>query len=120
MPRAGRTRTSRIWERFRRQSLRRDSTSTTAVQIVGESVFNYGPPFKSHGFLWNGSWMKDLGTSFGRRDEHRELHQQHWSDRGAIGWQQHQGHWHAVLWNTSQKIQDLGVLVGGNYSIAFR
>ena len=30
-----------------------------------------------------------------------------------------QGHWHAVLWNTSQKIQDLGVLAGGTYSIAY-
>ena len=31
-------------------------------EIVGESVFSYGPPFTSHGFLWNGSTMKDLGT----------------------------------------------------------
>ena len=29
------------------------------------------------------------------------------------------GHWHAVLWNSADKIQDLGVLPGGNYSVAF-
>jgi probable HAF family extracellular repeat protein len=29
------------------------------------------------------------------------------------------GHWHAVLWNSSNTIQDLGVISGGTYSIAF-
>ena len=31
----------------------------------------------------------------------------------------HRGDWHAVLWDSSDKIQDLGVLPGGNYSVAF-
>lgn len=29
------------------------------------------------------------------------------------------GHWHAVKWDTSGKIKDLGVLKGGTYSVAF-
>ena len=28
-------------------------------------------------------------------------------------------HWHAVLWESSGKIQDLGLLSGGTYSVAF-
>jgi probable HAF family extracellular repeat protein len=29
------------------------------------------------------------------------------------------GHWHAVKWDASGKIKDLGVLKGGTYSVAF-
>ena len=30
-----------------------------------------------------------------------------------------EGLWHAVMWNTAGKIQDLGLIPGGTYSIAF-
>jgi probable HAF family extracellular repeat protein len=88
-------------------------------RIVGESVFTYGPPFKSHAFLWNGSTMKDIGTlSGGITSTANAINASGvivgQSDGSATG-----GHWHAVMWNTANVIKDLGVLKGGTYSVAF-
>lgn len=87
--------------------------------IVGESVFSYGPPFSSHGFLWNGSTMTDLGTLAGGVTSMANAVNTSGviagqSDGTATG-----GHWHAVKWDTNGKIRDLGVLKGGTYSVAF-
>jgi len=87
--------------------------------IVGESVFTYGPPFKSHAFLWNGSTMKDIGTLSGGITSMANAINASGvivgqSDGSATG-----GHWHAVMWNTANAIKDLGVLKGGTYSVAF-
>ena len=87
--------------------------------IVGESVFGYGPPFRSHGFLYNGSTIKDLGTLTGGITSMANAINTTGvivgqSDGAVTG-----GHWHAVLWSTAGKIQDLGVIHGGNYSMAF-
>lgn len=88
-------------------------------QIVGESVFGYGPPFTSHAFHWNGSTMKDLGTLTGGVTSMANAINNSGiivgqSDGTATG-----GQWHAVLWNGAAKIQDLGTLPGGTYSVAF-
>jgi probable HAF family extracellular repeat protein len=87
--------------------------------IVGESVFTYGPPFKSHAFLWNGSTMKDLGTLSGGITSIANAINTlgvivGQSDSSATG-----GRWHAAMWNSSNVIKDLGVLKGGTYSMAF-
>jgi probable HAF family extracellular repeat protein len=87
--------------------------------IVGESVFGYGPPFKSHGFLYNGSTMKDLGTLTGGITSMANAINTSGMIAGQSDGLVTGGHWHAVLWNTAGKIQDLGVIHGGNYSIAF-
>lgn len=87
--------------------------------IVGESVFGYGPPFTSHGFLWNGSTMTDLGTLTGGVTSVANSINTSGVIVGQSDGTSTGGHWHAVLWNTSDKIQDLGVLPGGTYSIAF-
>ena len=87
--------------------------------IVGESVFGYGPPFASHGFLWNGSTMKDLGTLTGGVTSMANAINTAGVIVGQSDGTSTRGHWHAVMWNTSDKIQDLGVLAGGNYSVAF-
>src|SRR4030088_2220109 len=35
-------------------------------QVVGESIFSYGPPFQSHAFMWNAARkIQDLGTLSG-------------------------------------------------------
>jgi probable HAF family extracellular repeat protein len=87
--------------------------------IVGESVFSYGPPFKSHGFFWNGSTMSDLGTLSGGVTSMANAI----NTSGAIVGQSDGistgGNWHAVMWDTSHKIHDLGVFPGGPYSVAF-
>jgi probable HAF family extracellular repeat protein len=87
--------------------------------IVGESVFGYGPPFTSHGFLWNGSTMKDLGTLAGGVTSMANAINSSGIIVGQSDGSSTGGTWHAVLWNAANKIQDLGVLAGGNYSIAF-
>lgn len=89
-------------------------------EIVGASVFSYGPPFKSHGFAWiSGTGIIDLGTLLGGVTSIANAI--NWSgiivgqsDGSATG-----GHWHAVKWDAQRKIHDLGTLPGGNYSIAF-
>ena len=87
--------------------------------IVGESVFGYGPPFTSHGFLWNGSAMSDLGTLPGGVTSMANSINSSAVIVGQSDGTSTKGHWHAVLWNSSRKIRDLGVLPGGNYSMAF-
>ena len=88
-------------------------------QIVGESVFTYGPPFSSHAFLWNGSSMKDLGTLPGGLTSVANAINAPGVIVGQSDGAFTRGSWHAVLWNSSLKIQDLGVLPGGTYSMAF-
>lgn len=88
-------------------------------QIVGESVFAYGPPFKSHGFLWNGSTMKDLGTLSGGVTSLANSINNFGVIVGQSDGTSTRGSWHAVLWSSALKIQDLGLLPGGTYSIAF-
>jgi probable HAF family extracellular repeat protein len=88
-------------------------------EIVGESVFGYGPPFTSHGFQWTSAGgMKDLGTlSGGNTSLANSI-----NSSGIVVGQSNSGsslHWHAVKWDASNKITDLGTLVGGDYSIAF-
>lgn len=87
--------------------------------IVGESVFSYGPPFKSHGFLWNGSSMSDLGTLSGGVTSVANAINTSGVVVGQSDGTSTGGHWHAIMWDTSRKIHDLGVIPGGNYSIAF-
>jgi probable HAF family extracellular repeat protein len=88
-------------------------------QIVGESVFGYGPPFTSHAFHWNGSTMKDLGTLTGGVTSMANAINNSGVIVGQSDGSSTGGHWHAVLWNSTGKIQDLGTLLGGTYSIAF-
>lgn len=88
-------------------------------EIVGESVFGYGPPFTSHGFKWTSAGgMKDLGTlSGGNTSIANGI-----NSSGIVVGQSNAGsflYWHAVKWDASGKITDLGTLPGGNYSIAF-
>jgi len=87
--------------------------------IVGESVFGYGPPFTSHGFLWTGSSMTDLGTLPGGVTSMANAINAAGDIAGQSDGTSTAGHWHAVLWDTSRKIHDLGVLSGGSYSMAF-
>jgi probable HAF family extracellular repeat protein len=89
--------------------------------IVGESVFGYGPPFTSHAFLWNASTttMKDLGTLRGGLTSMANAINTSGVVVGQSDGTRTLGNWHAVLWNTAGKIRDLGVLHGGSYSIAF-
>lgn len=88
-------------------------------EIVGESIFGYGPPFTSHAFLWNGSTKKDLGTLPGGITSMANSINASGDIVGQSDGSSTQGLWHAVLWNTSDKIEDLGTLVGGTYSVAF-
>jgi probable HAF family extracellular repeat protein len=88
-------------------------------EIVGESVFGYGPPFTSHAFLWTGSIMKNLGTLSGGVTSMANAINASGVIVGQSDGSSTGGSWHAVLWNTSDKIEDLGVLPGGSYSIAF-
>jgi probable HAF family extracellular repeat protein len=88
-------------------------------EIVGESVFSYGPPFTSQGFLWNGSKMISLESLKGGNTSMANAINSlgvivGQSDGTATG-----GNWHAVLWNAEHRIQDLGTLAGGTYSVAF-
>jgi probable HAF family extracellular repeat protein len=88
-------------------------------EIVGESVFGYGPPFTSHGFQWTSAGgMKDLGTlSGGDTSMANAL-----NSSGIVVGQSNSGSvlaWHAVKWDASNKIDDLGTLPGGTYSVAF-
>jgi len=87
--------------------------------VVGESVFGYGPPFESRGFLWNGSSLEDLGTLPGGVTSIANAINTSGEIAGQSDGSSTSGHWHAVLWDTSRKIHDLGVISGGNYSIAF-
>ena len=88
-------------------------------EIVGESVFGYGPPFTSHGFEWTSAGgMKDLGTLSGGDTSIANAV----NSSGIIAGQSNSGsvlYWHAVKWNSSDTIDDLGTLPGGTYSIAF-
>jgi probable HAF family extracellular repeat protein len=88
-------------------------------EIVGESVFSYGPPFTSHGFDWTSSGgMKDLGTLSGGDTSMANAI----NASGVIAGQSNSGSvltWHAVKWSASNEIEDLGTLPGGTYSIAF-
>jgi len=88
-------------------------------EIVGESVFSYGPPFASHGFLWNGSTMADLGTLSGGVTSIANAINTSGVIVGQSDGSNTSGHWHAVKWDKSGSIKDLGVLKGGTYSIAF-
>jgi probable HAF family extracellular repeat protein len=88
-------------------------------EIVGESVFGYGPPFTSHAFLWNGSTMQDLGTLSGGVTSMANAINNSGVVVGESDGTHTLGNWHAVLWNPAGRIQDLGVLPGGAYSIAF-
>jgi probable HAF family extracellular repeat protein len=87
--------------------------------IVGESVFGYGPPFTSHGFEWtSASGMKDLGTLSGGNTSIANAI----NSTDIVAGQSNSGsslYWHAVKWDASNKIEDLGTLPGGTYSIAF-
>jgi probable HAF family extracellular repeat protein len=87
--------------------------------IVGESVFSYGPPFVSHGFLWNGSTMKDLGVLSGGLSSMANAINSLGVIVGQSDGIRTGGHWHAVKWDASGKIKDLGLLNGGTYSVAF-
>jgi probable HAF family extracellular repeat protein len=87
--------------------------------IVGESVFAYGPPFTSHGFLWNGSTMKDLGALSGGITSMANAINSSGVVVGQSDGRNTGGNWHAVMWDASGKIKDLGLLKGGTYSVAF-
>ena len=87
--------------------------------IVGESVFAYGPPFTSHGFLWNGSTLKDLGTLVGGITSIANAINSSGVVIGQSDGYNTGGNWHAVLWDATGKIRDLGLLKGGTYSVAF-
>jgi probable HAF family extracellular repeat protein len=88
-------------------------------EIVGESVFGYGPPFTSHGFEWaSADGMKDLGTLSGGDTSMANAI----NSSGIIVGQSNSGSfltWHAVKWDANDEIEDLGMLPGGTYSIAF-
>ena len=89
-------------------------------EIVGESVFSYGPPFKSHGFAWmSGTGMIDLGTLAGGVTSVANAINSSGTIVGQSDGSSTAGHWHAVEWDAERKIRDLGNLPGGNYSIAF-
>ncbi|HEY3972483.1 MAG TPA: hypothetical protein VGM18_05730 [Candidatus Sulfotelmatobacter sp.] len=88
-------------------------------EVVGESVFGYGPPFTSHGFLWQNSVRKDLGTLPGGVTSMANGINTSSVIVGQSDGNSTRGLWHAVLWNASDQIQDLGTLPGGTYSIAF-
>jgi len=79
-------------------------------EIVGESVFGYGPPFTSHGFEWTSAGgMKDLGTLSGGDTSIANAV----NSSGIIAGQSNSGsvlYWHAVKWNSSDTIDDLGTL----------
>jgi probable HAF family extracellular repeat protein len=88
-------------------------------EIVGESVFGYGPPFTSHAFKWTSTGgMKDLGTlSGGDTSMANGI-----NSSGIVVGQSNSGSvvtWHAVKWDAGDEIEDLGTLPGGTYSIAF-
>jgi probable HAF family extracellular repeat protein len=88
-------------------------------EIVGESVFGYGPPFTSHGFQWTSAGgMKDLGTLSGGDTSIANAV----NPSGVVVGQSNSSsslYWHAVKWNAIGTIDDLGTLPGGNYSVAF-
>lgn len=88
-------------------------------EIVGESIFGYGPPFTSHGFKWtSGGGLKDLGTLSGGNTSIANAI----NSSGVIVGQSNSranSAWHAVKWSVSNAIDDLGVLPGGTYSVAF-
>jgi len=89
-------------------------------EIVGESVFSYGPPFKSRGFTWTqGAGMIDLGTLAGGVTSVANAINSSGIIVGQSDGSSTGGHWHAVEWDASRKIHDLGTLPGGTYSIAF-
>jgi probable HAF family extracellular repeat protein len=80
-------------------------------EIVGESVFGYGPPFRSHGFKWtSGGGLKDLGTLSGGDTSGVIVGQSNSKANSA---------WHAVKWSDTNAIDDLGILPGGTYTVAF-
>jgi probable HAF family extracellular repeat protein len=88
-------------------------------EVVGESVFSYGPPFTSHAFEWTSTGgMKDLGTFFGGDTSMANAI----NSSGAIAGQSNSGwfsEWHAAKWSATNEISDLGTLPGGTYSVAF-
>jgi probable HAF family extracellular repeat protein len=89
-------------------------------EIVGESVFSYGPPFKSHGFSWiSGKGMTDLGTLWGGVSSMANAINSSGVIVGQSDGKTTGGHWHAVMWDTARKIHDLGTISGGTYSVAF-
>ena len=89
-------------------------------QIVGESIFSYGPPFRSHAVEWSAALgMKDLGTLSGGTTSMANAIN---SSGVMVGQSNASGFpnaWHAVMWNAARKIEDLGTLHGGTYSVAF-
>jgi probable HAF family extracellular repeat protein len=87
--------------------------------IVGESVFSYGPPFLSSAFLWTGTAMENLGALPGGVTSMANGINTSGVIVGQSDGTSTDGLWHAVLWDAAHKIQDLGVLSRGTYSIAF-
>jgi probable HAF family extracellular repeat protein len=91
-----------------------------AGEIVGESVFGYGPPFTSHGFQWtSASGMKDLGTLYGGDTSIANAINSSGVIAGQSNAESFLTAWHAVKWTSSGEISDIGTLPGGTYSIAF-
>jgi probable HAF family extracellular repeat protein len=89
-------------------------------EIVGESVFSYGPPFKSRGFAWtSGTGMINLGTLTGGVTSIANAINSSAIIVGQSDGSNTGGNWHAVKWDTSRKIHDLGTFPGGTYSVAF-
>jgi probable HAF family extracellular repeat protein len=89
-------------------------------EIVGESIFSYGPPFTSHGFKWTAAGgLEDIGTLPGGDTSMANAV----NESGIIAGQSNAGAfpgaWHAVKWNVSDDVEDLGTLPGGTYSIGF-
>src|SRR3984893_18451654 len=76
-------------------------------QMVGESIFSYGPPFRSHAFEWSAALgMKDLGTLRGGTTSMANAVS---SSGVMVGQSDASGFpWHAVMWNAARKIHDLG------------
>jgi len=89
-------------------------------EIVGESVFSYGPPFLSRAFDYTPSGgMKDLGTLTGGTTSLANAINSGGVIVGQSNAKNFLTEWHAVKWGVTKKIQDLGTLLGGTYSVAF-
>jgi probable HAF family extracellular repeat protein len=89
-------------------------------EIVGESVFSYGPPFKSHAFAWtSGKGMIDLGTLAGGITSLAYAINSSGIIVGQSDGSSTASNWHAVKWDSERKIHDLGTMPGGSYSVAF-
>src|SRR5208337_5629774 len=70
-------------------------------EIVGESVFSYGPPITSHAFRWTGSQLIDLGTLAGGATSMANGINASGIVVGQSDGTSTGGVWHAVKWNKS-------------------